>query len=135
MKTWLLHNRIPGAVALTQDTFQDVMSAPHHPLVVIAAVQPSQEYTAPEKIREIAKEWRSMLDRERVVSIVSADEDSGKGKKDKARDVVFTWMDAEKWGSWMKSMYGIKAGADAEPSIVIADHNVCRPSLASCSFP
>ncbi|KAL5527020.1 hypothetical protein ACEPAG_5811 [Sanghuangporus baumii] len=129
MKEWLLHNRVPSAVALNQETFQDVMNARHHPIVVIAAVQPSHEYTAPEKMRDVAREWRSMLDREKVDSIVRAEDGSEKEKEKekekermKARDVVFTWMDGEKWGSWMKSMYGIKAESNAEPSVVIADH-------------
>jgi len=45
------------------------------------------------------------------------DEKSNKGK----RDVVFTWMDADKWASWLKNMYGIK-GKEG-PVIVIADHS------------
>ena len=38
------------------------------------------------------------------------------------KDVIFTWMDAAKWGTWMKSMYGIKVSE--LPAVVVADHQV-----------
>ena len=56
-----------------------------------------------EKVKDIARRWRA-----------------NKG----ATNVVFTWMDADKWGSWLKSMYGIKAGE--MPRAVVANHTVRR---------
>jgi thioredoxin domain-containing protein 5 len=100
---WLLTNRIPTTVELSQENFQQVMNAPHKPLVVIVAVSKSAEEKVSDKVKEIGKKWR-----------VSK---SNKGK----RDVVFTWMDADKWASWLKNMYGIK-GKEG-PVIVIADHS------------
>lgn len=38
------------------------------------------------------------------------------------RQVVFVWMDKEKWGGWLKRVYGVKKGP--EPVMVIADHGV-----------
>ena len=64
------------------------MYASHKPLVVIVATRLEEYNQVPQKVREIAKNW----------------------KDSKARgDVVFTWMDSNKWGSWLKSMYGVKA--------------------------
>jgi len=100
---WLLANRLPTTVELNQENFQQVMNAPHKPLVVIVVVNKSTKEKVSEKVKEIGKKWR-----------VSK---SNKG----SRDVVFTWMDADKWAGWLKNMYGVKAGD--RPAIVIADHS------------
>ena len=48
------------------------------------------------------------------------------------REVVFTWMDMNIWGKWMKAMYGIQSyndddGQDLEDvKVIIADHSVCH---------
>jgi thioredoxin domain-containing protein 5 len=107
---WLLANRIPTTVELNQDTFQQVMNAPHKPLVVIAAVNKITKEKVAEKMKEIGKKWR--LRRQ------------NKGN----RDVVFTWMDADKWEKWLKNMYG--ARVTDEPAIIIADHGV---SVMTCA--
>jgi len=39
----------------------------------------------------------------------------------RTRDVVFTWMDVERWASWLKNMYGVKISE--EPAVIIADHS------------
>ena len=101
---WLLANRIPTTVELNQETFQLVMNAAHKPLVVIAAVNKDTREKVAEKMKEIGKKWRVR-------------------KLDKgSRDVVFTWMDADKWAKWLKNMYGVKA--TEEPTVIIADHGV-----------
>lgn len=82
------------------------MHAPHHPLVVLAAVPADAQDDVPARLREIGARWRA---REGYAG---------------ARGVVFAWMDAERWAVWLKSLYGIKAEAGAEPTIVIADHDV-----------
>ncbi|GBE79006.1 hypothetical protein SCP_0202030 [Sparassis crispa] len=101
LTSWLLRNRLPLSLALSSDNFQDVMNAPHKPLVVLAAAAPSalQADIAPE-MRELARQWRD-----------------ARG----SAAVVFAWMDAERWASWLKGMYGIKP--DALPRVVIADHS------------
>jgi hypothetical protein len=96
------------SMELTQDTFQQVMNAPHQPLVVIAAVTKDSKDTVVRKFGDFGKMWNVR-----------------KGQQDSVfKDVVFTWMDAEKWANWLKSMYGIKTEADSEPTIVVADHAV-----------
>jgi Thioredoxin-like domain len=109
--SWLLENRLPITVELTQDTFQDVMKAPNKPLVVIAAVTKDSRDRIADKFKDIGKVWRLR-------------EEQGKGG---ARDVVFAWMDMDRWGSWLKSMYGIRTDANSDPVIVIADHGVRFP--------
>ncbi|EGO04191.1 hypothetical protein SERLA73DRAFT_173630 [Serpula lacrymans var. lacrymans S7.3] len=102
LTTWLLENRLPTSVELSRDAFQQVMNAPHKPLVVIAGSYKDSEENIPEKIVDIGKKWKL-----------------SKGHEGQ-REVVFTWMDGGQWGSWMKNMYGMKANSG--PAVVIADH-------------
>ncbi|TBU43982.1 thioredoxin-domain-containing protein [Dichomitus squalens] len=97
---WLLRNRLPGALELDSDNFQDIMNAPHKPLVVIAATSQSDKERTAKEVTEMARKWRDM--------------------KEQA-PVVFTWMDADKWGTWLKSMYGIKASHLPRP--IVANHS------------
>jgi len=107
LKTWLNVNRFPTSFELSKDIFQQVMYAPHKPLVVIVATPKGQEGTVSDKLQVIAQKWR--LRRA-----------AGRGESVGTRDVVFTWMDADQWGKWMKDMYGIRL--KTEPEIVVADH-------------
>jgi thioredoxin domain-containing protein 5 len=76
------------------------------PLVVIAVVSERNRQNVVSAIKSIGKQWRE-------------------GGKTGRRDVVFTWMDGERWSDWLKSMYGIvDAGAAETPSVIIADHTV-----------
>ena len=86
---------------LDSETFQDVMFAPHKPLVVIIAAPQAKLSGAADRVRNVAQVWK---DRRGLDA------------------VVFTWMDSDKWASWLKSMYGITAPGQ----VVIADHSV-RP--------
>ncbi|EJD00787.1 thioredoxin-domain-containing protein [Fomitiporia mediterranea MF3/22] len=120
LQEWLLLHRLPSALELNQETFQDVMSAASKPLVVIAAFSPGGgEGHAEEKMKSAAREWRNLIDREK-----SGGGSGGMGlwRKEREREVVFTWMDGEKWASWMKSMYGIKDVSVTDPRVVVADH-------------
>jgi hypothetical protein len=93
---------------LGQETFKMVMNAPHHPLVVVVATPKDAEAEVKEKLRIIGLRWRVK---------------NGIGSVD--RDVVFTWMDKNKWGDWLKSMYGIRAkDGDQGVVVVVTDHNV-----------
>ena len=104
LSQWLQANRIATSVELSQDTFQVVMNAAHKPLVVVVPVTKATEKDISLKVREIGKKWKAKK--------------TNKG----SREVVFTWMDAEKWAKWLKTMYGITASE--EPSVIIADHEV-----------
>jgi thioredoxin domain-containing protein 5 len=106
LSTWLFANRLPTSLELSRDVFQQVMNAPHNPLVVIAATPNDVQNDVSSKLNDIAKKWRL---RKSYVG---------------RQDVVFTWMDADQWGSWMKSMYGVKV--NDQPKVVVADHNVCK---------
>ncbi|KAI0077603.1 thioredoxin-domain-containing protein [Panus rudis PR-1116 ss-1] len=97
---WLLHNRLPVTMELDSDTFQEVMNAPHKPLVVITATNPADMSATAAKVKDIARRWIA-----------------NKGDT----NVVFTWMDADKWGKWLKNMYGIRT--DSLPGVVVADHH------------
>ncbi|KAF9224446.1 thioredoxin-like protein, partial [Gyrodon lividus] len=104
LQTWLFTNRLPTSLELSRDMFQQVMDAPHKPLVVIVSAPKGMHDTVSEKLNDIGKKWRLRTS-------------LSHGAK---RHVVFTWMDADQWGKWMKSMYGIKTGT--EPEVVVADH-------------
>ncbi|KAJ8517439.1 hypothetical protein ONZ45_g5366 [Pleurotus djamor] len=108
VSSWLVANRLPTTAELTQDTFQTIMNAPSNPIVVIAAVTKENKEKVEEKMGDVASKWRVKL-RGHHADI------SGK------REVVFAWMDAEKWKDWMKSMYSVQIEGDAVP-IVVADH-------------
>lgn len=97
----LQHNKLPTFTELDADSFQEVMNAPHQPLVVLVAAPRAALHDAADRVKAIAQQWRDS----------------------KARgDVVFAWMDADKWASWLKSMYGV--AADAAPAVVVASHSV-----------
>ncbi|KAF9563365.1 protein disulfide isomerase [Agrocybe pediades] len=118
LRRWLLTHRLPTSLELTTDTFQKVMNAPQAPLVVIAAAPEAMREKVMTRLRDVGKKWRVRTD--------------GSGLAH-GREVVFAWMDASKWGSWMKSMYDIKVDSDDgkdgddddldDVPVVIADHN------------
>ncbi|KAG2357198.1 thioredoxin-like protein [Suillus spraguei] len=111
LSTWLFANRLPTSLELSRDVFQQVMNAPHNPLVVIAATPNDVQNDVSSKLNDIAKKWRLRK--------------SYVGKQ----DVVFTWMNADQWGSWMKSMYGVKV--NDQPKVVVADHNPIQLNAVS----
>ncbi|KZP14103.1 thioredoxin-domain-containing protein [Athelia psychrophila] len=103
LSRWLQANRISTSVELTVDTFQQVMNAPNKPLVVIVPVTKATEKDVSQKVRDIGLKWKA--------------KQTNKG----SREVVFAWMDAERWAKWMKTMYGIRASE--EPTVVVSDHS------------
>ena len=118
LRTWLLTHRLPTTLQLTQDTFQSVMNAPQAPLVVIAASQADNSDKIKNQFHELAKKWRLRTGGNGMVN---------------GREVVFTWMDMNEWGKWMKAMYGIRPNDDyhdridlEDVKVIIADHSVCR---------
>ncbi|EAU82485.2 thioredoxin domain containing 5 [Coprinopsis cinerea okayama7 len=111
LKAWLTANRLPTSLELTQDTFQSVMNAPHAPLVVIATSNKILEDKIQNKMEELGRKWRK---RNRGSGVVGG------------KDVVWTWMDGERWKDWMKSMYSIKIDSDEDDlddvKVVVARH-------------
>ncbi|TFK35040.1 protein disulfide isomerase [Crucibulum laeve] len=112
LKDWLLSHRLPTTLELTQDTFQGVMNAPEKPLVVIAAVTKDNKEQVKQRFRDVGLKWRIRT--------------GGSGEAH-GREIVFTWMDAERWADWMKSMYGVKKNDDKKDLddvvVFIADHS------------
>lgn len=43
------------------------------------------------------------------------------------RDVLWAWVDGDKWAGWARSMYDVKLGARDGPKVVIADPKVSLP--------
>jgi len=86
------------------------------PLVVIVVVSEKNRQNVIPALRSIGKQWRE-------------------GEKVGQREVVFTWMDAERWSKWLKSMYGIAGTGTAEtPSVIVVDHAV-RTQPSALKFP
>jgi len=115
LQHWLVTHTLPAATQLHQDTFQTVMNAKHSPLVVIVASNTKLEDKVEERVRDLAKKWRART--------------GGSGEVNH-REVIFTWMDTQRWKDWMKRMYGIKmdeeqADLDAV-DVVVVDHQVSR---------
>jgi len=100
LSSWLVRNRLPMSMQLDSDTFQDIMFAPHKPLVVITAAPQLKLVGAADRVRTVAQHWKD---------------------RQGSDDVVFTWMDSDKWASWLKSMYGIKA--DNQAHVVVTNHS------------
>lgn len=107
---WLIQHSLPLSTELNADNFATIMGSPSasppeiRRLAVIAAIN-NQDLANIEELRRIAKVWLQ-------------ENKSLDGK------VVFTWMDRERWASWLKSAYGIKAGSEAV--VVLVDHNVSQ---------
>jgi thioredoxin domain-containing protein 5 len=111
MSMQLLRNKLPTYIELDSDTFQEVMSAPHKPLVVLVAAPHAELHDVSDRVRAVAQQW----------------------KNSKAHgDVVFAWMDADKWTKWLKSMYGIKA--ESGPQVVVSNHSVSLSAFQSSSM-
>jgi len=104
---WLITHSLPTSTGLSAENFQRVMGpSPSVPglqsrLVVLAAINP-ENLAHIDLVKEVARVWHRGA---------HANDD---------RQVVFAWMDKEKWASWLKSVYGLKKGS--EPAVVIVDH-------------
>lgn len=105
LNSWLTNNRLPTSMELGDGTFQQVMKAPHQPLVVIVSVpsEGSERTQLIQQVETIGQKWRQRADSEKGLP---------------ERGIVFTWMDGERWATWLKSMYGISDHG----AVVIADH-------------
>ena len=77
------------------------MNAPHRPLVVLAPATAADKEATAAALSALARRWRAARE---------------------PADVVFAHMDADKWGKWLKSMYGLRPGAG--PAAVVASHHV-----------
>ncbi|KAH9986801.1 thioredoxin-domain-containing protein [Russula vinacea] len=108
LSKWLQTHRLPLAMEISEGSFQEVMNAESRPLVVLVSVTASgvERDQIVGTVRGLAAQWRR-------TSATQYTPTPG------ARQVVFAWMDQERWTSWLKSMYGIKGPAQ----VVIVDHS------------
>ncbi len=108
---WLQTHRWPSALELGEGSFQEVMNAESKPLVVLVSVTDSgaERDRIVTTVRKLATQWRKK----------GADQ-YAPAHSSEARQVVFTWMDQDRWANWLKSMYGINGPAQ----VVITDHSV-----------
>ena len=96
------------------------MNAPQALLVVITASKKDTSDKIKNAFRDLAKKWRLRTDGSGIVH---------------GCEVVFTWMNTDSWGTWMKAMYGIQSNDDdghydhhrdlEDVKVIIADHSVC----------
>jgi hypothetical protein len=109
LSKWLQAHRLPLAMELSEESFQEVMKAESKPLVVLVSVATSgiERDHIVETVHSLAAKWRSTG---------ATQYTPAQG----ARQVVFVWMDQERWASWLKSMYGVKGPTQ----VVIVDHSV-----------
>lgn len=109
LESWLQVHRWPSALELGEGSFQEVMNAESKPLVVLVSVTDSgaERDHLVATVRKLATQWRKTG----AVQYAPPHE---------ARQVVFTWMDQDRWAKWLKSMYGINNPAQ----VVITDHSV-----------
>lgn len=112
LSKWLQTHRLPLAMELGEGSFQEVMNAESRPLVVLVPVTTSgiERDQIVGVVRRLAAQWRKTG----AIQYTPAQA---------ARQVVFVWMDQERWASWLKSMYGIKGPTQ----VVIVDHSVSCP--------
>lgn len=134
LHAWMYANRFPSSFELSKAVFQQVMYAPHRPLVVIVATPEGERGVVPDKLDEIARKWRLRVRAAagRSGGGVAVGAGAGVGTDGVglgARDVVFAWMDADQWGKWMKNMYGVKV--KTEPVVIVADHEVRRVAVCA----
>ncbi|GAA5861507.1 hypothetical protein JCM8547_008055 [Rhodosporidiobolus lusitaniae] len=62
----------------------------------------------------------------------------GSRGEEKGRDVVWAWVDGDRWAGWARSMFDIKEGGKAGPAVVVADSadlSYYPLSLSSSSSP
>lgn len=114
------------------------MAAPEEPLIIIAAAPQNLNGKVQKKLGDLVAMWRARTAGTGRATSNALGARLGKGLRVKnermEREVVFTWMDTEKWKDWMKSMYGIEHNAEgmtavADVDVVITDHKVCVSPL------
>ena len=93
----------------------------------VPAVTSDTKDAVAQRMSDVARKWRVRTGGTGLVVV------DGPGR---GREIVFAWMDVERWKEWMKSMYGIKDAGSVrdgqeneleDVQVVIADHSVGPP--------
>lgn len=106
---WLMMHSLPMSAELDAENFVEIMGpSPIRPgspprLVVLGAID-TKNMAQIDLIKQTATSWHR-----------------GEQATD-SKQVVFAWMDKEKWAKWLKSVYGVQDSPG--PTVVIADHGV-----------
>jgi hypothetical protein len=109
---FLARNAIPLVTELGSSNFQTIMNANAYdtkPLVVIMASKLEEMSNAKKMLAAGEEGWRR-------------EKEEQEREHGPLRDVLWVYIDGEKWSSWLKSMYGIKESH--LPAYVVADHSV-----------
>ncbi|KAM0751141.1 thioredoxin-like protein [Meredithblackwellia eburnea MCA 4105] len=107
---WFRTAKLLPVSELNSQTFGDIMSQKATPpLVGLAVLSPKAlglggMQTAKTDLRKLADSWMETVRKDRL---------------DGEREVIWAWVDGDRWGGWVKSLYGVKVGS--EPVIVVAD--------------
>jgi len=106
ISSWLIANSLPTSLQLEAENFAKVMgpspasSTSPKRLVILTALN-SYDTKSIGLVQEMARKWH-------------------REHSDSPIQVVFAWMDNDKWASWLKSVYGIRM--KDRPVVVVVDH-------------
>ncbi|GAA5845066.1 hypothetical protein JCM9279_005423 [Rhodotorula babjevae] len=110
-RSWLRSAKLPTVTELTSTTFADLMPTDGEPPLVGLAVLSRKglgddglEHKKDE-VKALARGWAQ---RRRTAST-------------EERDVLWAWVDGDKWAGWARTMYDVKMGGKDAPALVIAD--------------
>lgn len=89
--TWLRLAKLPTLIELSASTYHDVMlPLKHSPFLVVILLDPnaSNYNELSSKAKGLAVSWKGH-----------------KSKSDISKNVIFVWIDCERWKDWISSMY------------------------------
>lgn len=114
-KDWVATAKLPTLSEINAETYAQVMrtadTAPYVGLVLLSRAKMGSRFDGlRDKVKTVAGAWG---EKRRGMT------ESEKGGE---RDVVWAWVDGDKWAQWIKTMYEVKAGE--EPLLIVVDTNV-----------
>ncbi|GAA5926058.1 hypothetical protein JCM3775_005191 [Rhodotorula graminis] len=110
-RSWLRSAKLPAVTELTSTTFADLMPTDGEPPLVGLAVFSRKGLgddgfeRKKDEVKALARGWAQ---RRRTASR-------------EERDVLWAWVDGDKWAGWVRTMYDVKMGGKDAPALVIAD--------------
>ncbi|BGP39429.1 hypothetical protein JCM10450v2_003382 [Rhodotorula kratochvilovae] len=107
---WLRSAKLPTVTELTSATFPDLMPTTGSPPLVGLAVL-SRKGLGDEGF-ESAKG---------AVGVLARGWAERRAKGAEGRDVLWAWVDGDKWAGWVRSMYDVKMGGRDGPALVLVD--------------
>ncbi|PRQ75421.1 hypothetical protein AAT19DRAFT_14443 [Rhodotorula toruloides] len=111
-RVWLRAAKLPTVSKLNAATFNDLLPTDGNPplvgLAILSKKGLSNDFDATlRSFERVAKGWA-----ERRRSLPA---------EKKGRDVLWAWVDGDKWVGWARSMYDVKMGAKDRPRLVVTD--------------